>query len=294
MEFNGQFVTGKVSDVNDDTVFVQFAGITMPVNMTEFETKVPELGASVTGFAYEDEHHNPRMTTRKPKISESQYAYCDVVATRRDLGVFVDAGLEEKDIAVSLDQLPLEGYLWPQRGDRLMVKLSIDKKNRMWAVIADGNIINQLSRRAHADMKNKDVTATVYRNKIVGTFVFTDEHQLGFIHPNERDREPRLGEVIHGRVIGVRDDGGLNISLKPRAFEAIDDDAGMVLAVLEHSRDGRLNLTDKSAPEEIKRKLDISKGAFKRAVGHLLKARRITLHEGYIELVPGESEENAE
>ncbi|WP_127848220.1 CvfB family protein [Lacticaseibacillus hulanensis] len=285
MEFNGQFITGKVSDKNDTTVFVQYAGVTMPVDATEFGEDVPEIGADVTGFAYEDEHHHPRLTTKQPKISESQYAYCDVVATRRDLGVFVDAGLPDKDIAVSLDELPLETYLWPQRGDRLMVKLIIDKKDRMWATIAGGDIISQLSRRAHADMMNKDVTATVYRNKIVGTFVFTDEHQLGFIHPSERDVEPRLGQVVHGRVIGVRDDGGLNISLKPRAFEAIDDDAGMVLAVLEHSRDGRLELTDKSSPDEINRQLDISKGAFKRAVGHLLKARKITIHDGYIELV---------
>lgn len=285
MEFNGQFVTGKVSDKNDYTVFVQYAGITMPVAASEFDAKLPAVGADVTGFAYEDEHHHPRMTTKKPKISESQYAYCEVVATRRELGVFVDAGLPDKDIAVSLDQLPLETYLWPQRGDQLMVKLSIDKKDRMWAVIADGSIISQLSRRARADMLNQDVTATVYRNKIVGTFVFTEGHQLGFIHPSERDVEPRLGQVVHGRVIGVRDDGGLNISLKPRAFEAIDDDAGMVLAVLEHSRDGKLTLTDKSSPDDIKKMLDISKGAFKRAVGHLLKARKITLHDGYIELV---------
>lgn len=284
MDFNGQFITGKVSDTNETTVFVQYEGVTLPVAADEFADAIPDLGAAVTGFAYEDEHHHPRLTTKQPKIRESQYAYCEVVATHRDLGVFVDAGLPDKDIAVSLDQLPLENYLWPQRGDQLMVKLSIDKKNRMWAVIADGNVINQLSRRARPEMKNQDVTAIVYRNKIVGTFALTEAHQLAFIHPSERDREPRLGEVVHGRVIGVRDDGGLNISLRPRAFEVIDDDAAMLLAVLEHTHDGKLQLTDKSAPEEIKRQLDISKGAFKRAVGHLLKARKITLHDGYIEL----------
>lgn len=286
MDFNGQFITAKVTDTNDKDVFFQYEGLTMPCPRDQFET-APAIGTELKGFAYEDEHHNPRFSYKAPKITESQYAFCEVVQTRRDLGVFVDVGLPGKDIVVSLDQLPLETFLWPTRGDRLMVKLTHDKKNRMWADLANADMIVQLSRRAKPDMKNKDVTATAYLLKKAGTFVITSERYIGFIHPNERDVEPRLGQVLSARVIGVREDGGLNLSLKPRAYEAIDDDAAMLLAMLKHNRNHELPLTDKSKPEDIKAMLDISKGAFKRAVGHLLKAGLIVQADGRITLREG-------
>lgn len=284
MDINGQVITAKVTDINDKDVFFQYEGITMPCPRNQFE-QVPAIGTALKGFAYEDEHHNPRFSYKMPKISESQYAFCEVVQTRRDLGVFVDVGLPEKDIVVSLDQLPLETFLWPTRGDRLMVKLVIDKKHRMWADLASADLIVQLSRKAKPELKNQDVTATAYLLKKVGTFVLTSDRYIGFIHPNERDVEPRLGQVVNARVIGVREDGGLNLSLKPRAYEAIDDDAAMLLAMLKHSRQHTLPLTDKSKPEDIKAMLDISKGAFKRAVGHLLKARLIKQEDGQLVLL---------
>ena len=81
-------------------------------------------------------------------------------------------------------------------------------------------------------------------------------------------------------MIGVRDDGSLNLSLRPRAYEAISDDAQMILAALSHSLDHSLPFTDKSSPAEIKAYFGISKGQFKRAVGHLMKAGLVKQSEG--------------
>lgn len=92
-------------------------------------------------------------------------------------------------------------------------------------------------------MINQNVTATAYRLKLAGTLVITDQFQLGFIHPSERDREPRLGEKVQARVIGIHPDGTLNLSLKPRNYEALGDDAAMILALLQHRSDGQLPLT---------------------------------------------------
>ncbi len=134
-------------------------------------------------------------------------------------------------------------------------------------------------------MMNKDVIATVYRLKMVGSYVITKDYQLGFIHPSERDQEPRLGQEVKARVIGIRPDGTLNLSLRPRAYEAISDDAQMLLAALQHNADGRLPFTDKSDPAEIKVYFGISKGQFKRAVGHLMKAGLVVQRDGYLILV---------
>ncbi|WP_179395358.1 CvfB family protein [Lacticaseibacillus absianus] len=283
MKFNGQIIEATVTDHNDKQVFAQYAGVTMAIDGAEFEV-LPAIGSALTGFAYENTQGNARLTTKIPTIGHDHYAFGTVVEVRRDLGVFVNIGLPDKDIVVSLDQLPELARLWPNRGDKLMVDLMIDKKHRLWGNLADESIIQAVANQAKPAMMNQDVTGTVYRLKMAGTHVLTDDFYLGFIHPAERDAEPRLGEVVSARVIGVRDDGVLNLSLKPRAYEAISDDAAMVLAVLEHSPNKVIPYTDKSDPAAIQQAFGISKGAFKRALGHLMKAKLIQQRDGQTEL----------
>ncbi|MFD1486267.1 S1 RNA-binding domain-containing protein [Lacticaseibacillus baoqingensis] len=284
MKRNGQILTATVTDHNDTQVFAQNEGETFAIDQTEFE-QLPAVGTAVHGFVYENQHGDARMTTKIPTVGHDHYAWATVVEVRHDLGVFVDIGLPDKDIVVSLDQLPELSRLWPARGDKLMIALIIDKKHRLWGKLADESIIQAVANLGKPAQMNQDVTATAYRLKMAGTHVLTDDFFLGFIHPSEREIEPRLGEVVHARVIGVRPNGELNLSLKPRAFEAISDDAAMVLAVLEHSADKTIPFTDKSDPEAIKQAFGISKAAFKRALGHLLKAKLIKEHDGVTELL---------
>jgi len=90
---------------------------------------------------------------------------------------------------------------------------------------------------------------------------------------------------VNGRVIGIRPDGVLNVSLKPRAHEAISDDAAMIIAFLERAPENQMHYTDKSSPEEITQMFGISKGQFKRALGTLMKQRRIEQKEGITKLI---------
>ena len=123
---------------------------------------------------------------------------------------------------------------------------------------------------------NQSLPAIVYRLKMSGTFVYLPENNmLGFIHPSERFAEPRLGEIVNARVIGFREvDRTLNLSLKPRSFEMLENDAQMILTYLE-SNGGFMTLNDKSSPEDIKTTFGISKGQFKKALGGLMKSKRI-------------------
>src|SRR5699024_10675967 len=79
--------------------------------------------------------------------------------------------------------------------------------------------------------------------------------------------------AVSGRVIGVREDGVLYISLLPRAYEVLDDDASMIFTLLKRAPDHRLPYHDKSDPDDIRQYFGISKGQFKRAVGRLMKHR---------------------
>ena len=173
----------------------------------------------------------------------------------------------------------------------ILLALKEDDRGRLWGTLADEEIFRTLSLKPRRSDINRNLTATVYRLKLGGTLVLTADWKLGYIHPSERDQEPRLGQVVKARVIGLSSHGGLNLSLKPRAYQAIGDDAQQILTLLEHQPDHQLALTDKSSPAEIKAVLGISKGQFKRAVGHLLKARRVSQVNGKLLLLRGESDD---
>ena len=270
--------SGMITDENDTHYFVQKNGLTFRLAKTQGEYK---LGDAVEGFGYINQKQELSMTTVIPKSRVGHYAFGTVTGTRRDLGAFVDIGLPDKDVAISLDELPTMRELWPKSGDQLMISLRVDPKDRIWGTLADEKIFKALSNLGNEEMKNQDVSGTVYRLKLVGSYLLTDDFHIGFIHPSERYQEPRLGEKVKGRVIGVRPDGVLNISLKPRAYEAISDDAAMILTFLERAPENKIPYTDKSTPEEILQTFGISKGQFKRAIGSLLKQRKIQQKDGY-------------
>ncbi|WP_086347670.1 CvfB family protein [Candidatus Enterococcus clewellii] len=277
-ELLGNIFTALVIDQNDQYYFLQKNGVTFRLAKEEGEH---QLGEAVEGFAYLNQKQEPVMTTVIPGSRIGQYAFGTVTGVRRDLGVFVDIGLEDKDIVVSLDALSTMKELWPKKGDRLMIALKVDDKGRIWGELAEEKHFQAMAHPGGPEMQNKNVSGTVYRLKMAGTYVLTDDLKIGFIHPSERFQEPRLGEQINGRVIGVRPDGLLNLSLKPRAHEAIEGDAGMILTFLERSAEGKIPFTDKSEPEEIMQAFGISKGQFKRALGQLLKGKRIKQEDGY-------------
>ncbi|EOI00404.1 hypothetical protein UAY_01507 [Enterococcus moraviensis ATCC BAA-383] len=286
-ELLAQIFTALVIDENESYYFLQKNGITLRLSKEEGHH---EIGEAVEGFGYMNQKQEPEMTTMIPTARIGQYAFGTVTGTRRDLGAFVDIGLKDKDVVVSLDELPVMRELWPKKGDQLMVSLKVDNKERIWGELADEKIFKAMAKPGTEELKNENISGVVYRLKMIGSFVLTDDFYIAFIHPSERYQEPRLGERVNGRVIGVRPDGTLNISLKPRGYEVISDDAAMILTFLERSADHKIPFTDKSNPEEIKQTFGISKAQFKRAIGNLLKQGKITQEAGFTSL----KEESAE
>ena len=282
-ELLGNVWHGMIFDENDHSYFVQKNGITFLLDKEEGEQTI---GNMVEGFAYQNQKQQNRFTTTIPTIRKGHQGFAEVIASRKDLGVFVDIGLSDKEIVVSMDELPEMRQLWPKKGDKLLVSLKTDEKDRIWATLADDVDFLAMSKPGiKEEMHNKNVTGTVYRLKLVGTFMITEENYIGFIHPSERFEEPRLGEVDSGSVIGVRPDGSLNVSLKPRGYEVISSDAQMILTFLERSEEGKIPFSDKSTPEEISNTFAISKGQFKRALGSLMKEKLVTQEDGWTILV---------
>ncbi len=273
MSIIGQTISAIIVEESERFYFLQKGEDLLRLDKTEGEHTVGDV---VTGFVYVDKDDHRRLTTLEQKATNEHYGWGTVTAVRKDLGAFVDTGLPGKDVVVSLDDLPLEKDQWPKVGDQLYVKLIIDRKERIWGHLAWHEDFWELAGPAYDNMQNQDLRAIVYRNKESGTFVYLpDNNMLGFIHPNERFSVPRVGQELQVRVIGFRkEDRSLNLSAKPRAYEMLDADSQMILAYLQ-SMGGKMAFNDKSNPDEIKATFGISKGQFKKALGGLMKAKKI-------------------
>ena len=66
------------------------------------------------------------------------------------------------------------------------------------------------------------------------------------------------------------------MSVREKAFLQMDEDAQKIHGEDGGARAAALPFTDKADPEQIKEELGLSKNAFKRAVGRLLKEREDT------------------
>ncbi|MFC2947328.1 CvfB family protein [Virgibacillus sediminis] len=241
--------------------------------------KALEEGNTVDVFLYPDKKGNVIASAKLPHVVIDTYGWAKVVEVLPHLGAFVDIGTT-KEILVSKDDLPLFENVWPQPGDKLFVTLGRDKKGRLLAIPATEGVIAREVELAPEDLINQPVGGTVYHTSREGAAILTDDDYRGFIHYTERKEEPRLGEYVEGRVIEVKADGTLNISLRSLKQHSMGEDAEEILSFMKE-QGGQMAFTDKSDPEDIRGTFQISKAAFKRAVGRLMKEGKIEQRDGY-------------
>lgn len=119
----------------------------------------------------------------------------------------------------------------------------------------------------------------------LGFTVLIEEEFEGLLYQNEIFQELKEGQRIAGYIKNIREDGKIDVSLQAQGFRnVITQDTDKVIEAI-YDNDGFLALTDKSAPEEIKRQLLMSKKAFKRAIGNLYKQKAIVITDKGLELV---------
>lgn len=238
------------------------------------------IGDYVTVFIYVDKQGRFTATTLIPEIGFDQYAWAEVVDVERRLGVFVNIGLP-KDLLVSLDDLPNIDHLWPTVGDKLYICLKTDREGRLYGKLATEDVMQEVVTDApQKGMFNTPVSGNVYRLLLVGSFFVSQEGYRCFIHESEREQEPRLGQFVEGRVIDIKEDGSLNVSLHPFKQDKMEGDAGVIYGYLMN-RGGAMPYSDKTSPDDVEFHFGISKGAFKRALGKLMKEGKVYQEDGW-------------
>ena len=240
------------------------------------QTEPVKIGDMVPVYIYLDPHHRLTASMKLPKMKEGQLGYARVLDVTKD-GGFVDIGAER---GVFLPYSEMRGHVSPDQ--KVWVKLYRDKSGRPAVTMRVDKDIVQASRKAQ-DVKVGDmVTGTIYNILDDGFFLFTTDRYIGFLHRSEAPAKRRLdfGEQLTCRVAHIRDDGRLNLSLRPQKENALITDA-QALYDLMQKRGGRMPYCDDTPKEIIKEKFGLSKAAFKRALGHLMKEDKIYQEDGW-------------
>ncbi|MFZ3101170.1 MAG: S1-like domain-containing RNA-binding protein [Desulfitobacteriaceae bacterium] len=224
-----------------------------------------KIGDYLEVFIYRDSEDRVIATIREPLAKVGDLAYLKVTA-RTKIGAFLDIGLERGLL------LPFSEQKFPLGIDRsYLVYVYLDKSGRLSCTtdIYEHLTIDSLYQ------KNDKVSGTVYLVKPeIGAFVAVDNKYLGLIPNSEYFHDLKIGDIVEARVIRVREDGKLDLTPRELSFKQMDADAETLLKAMQDNQ-GYLPLDEKASPEDIEHKFQMSKAAFKRAIGGLLKTDKI-------------------
>lgn len=232
-----------------------------------------EPGDEIAVFIYKDSEDRLIATTGVPKLQVGETAVLTVKEVGK-IGAFLDMGLE-KDLLLPFKEQSHKVF----QGEKVLIALYIDKSNRLAATM---RVYSHLSNQSPYK-KDDQVTGIIYEiNESLGAFVAVDNQFYGLIPKKEVYEDYKEGDLVTARVTKVRDDGKLDLSPRQKAYIQMDVDSSHVLEIIENQFDGSLPFTDKAEPERIKREFSMSKNAFKRAVGQLLKEGKIKITDSKI------------
>lgn len=227
------------------------------------------LGDKLEAFLYKDSKDRLIATTAEPKLTLHQVAPLVVRQVGR-IGAFLDWGLE-KDLFLPFSEQTTR----VKEGQTVLAALYIDKSSRLCATM---NVYEYLDCDSPYQ-KDDRVEGTVYElSERFGAFVAVDDKYSALIPQKELYGAVHIGDHIRARVVSVKEDGKLDLSIREKAYMQIGGDAEKVMSVIE-SFDGALPFNDKASPEVIRREMQMSKNEFKRAVGRLLKEGRVRITE---------------
>ncbi|WP_017731965.1 CvfB family protein [Nafulsella turpanensis] len=234
-----------------------------------------EVGQELRVFVYTDSEDRPIATTMKPAATVGEFAILEVKAVA-PFGAFLDWGLEKDLLLPKAEQIQK-----PAVGDKVVVRICLDyKTNRVIAVSKIGSFLKE---KEHTLQPGEEVEAWVYHTTPLGFQVLVNQQYNGLIYRNEVFGPLQTGDRKTAYVSKLREDGKLDLSLKPFGKEGMKGDREKVLEKLEQ-QGGSLPLGDKSQPEEISHLLNMSKKSFKRAIGMLYKEQKISLSDHEIKL----------
>ncbi|MDF2588801.1 MAG: binding domain protein [Anaerocolumna sp.] len=225
------------------------------------------IGDKIEVFIYKDSEDRIIATTTIPELTIGKTALLKVKEVTT-IGAFLDWGLA-KDLLLPFKEQTSRVHI----GDDVLVTLYIDKSDRLCASMK----VYDLLERNSPYHKDDKVIGIVYEIiETYGAFVAVDNRYSALVPTKELHRSLKVGDSVEARVIAVKEDGKLDLSLREKSYLQMDEDAEMIFKKLQEAG-GFLPYHDKSESDIIQDKFNLSKNAFKRAIGRLMKEGKITI-----------------
>ena len=262
MLFIGKYNTLTIERVTSVGMFlsdVEGEEVLLPNQYLKDDMHVEDV---IKVFVYLDSEDRPVATTETPKIIRNEFAVLQVKDVSEH-GAFLDWGLI-KDLFVPFREQSVSMEI----GDWHVVYLYLDQKSSR--LIASTKIDRFLENERLTVKEGDEVDLIIYQKTDLGYNTIVNQYHKGLIYGNEVFKDLKIGDKLKGFVKKIRPENKLDISLNKSTTEQIEPAAQNILDELKKAG-GFLNLSDGSSPEEIHKRLEISKKVFKKAIGGLYK-----------------------
>ncbi len=226
-----------------------------------------ETGMTLEVFLYRDSEDRMIATTAEPPMEVGELARLEV-AEQTKIGAFLKWGLE-RDLFLPYKEQTRR----ITRGDWVLVALYVDKSQRLCATM---KVYTYLQPNGPYQEKDQ-VKGTVYQvSDQYGAFVAVDNQYFGLVPVGEIFTPLEPGQMIEGRILRIREDGKLDLTLRRPVRAQLEEDAEHVMKALE-AFGGEFPFGESVSPAIVKREFQMSKNAFKKALGILYKQGKISI-----------------
>ncbi|HSK13239.1 MAG TPA: S1-like domain-containing RNA-binding protein [Phnomibacter sp.] len=235
-----------------------------------------KVGDSIRVFIYHDGEGRLIATTQTPKAGVGDFARLKVVDMNRQ-GAFLDNGLM-KDLFVPNSKMRDRMKV----GGEYLVYVYLDLETRR--LTATEKFDHALSNDNLTVEEKEKVQLVVYRRTDIGYVVIINGKHTGVLHFSDIFQTIRVGDRLQGYVKKIYDDNRIDVAIGDRGYGRVEGESDKILRMLNDAG-GFLPYHDKSDPEEIYEVFGMSKKAFKMAVGHLFRARKIQIEDKGIRVI---------
>ncbi len=265
----GEINTVRIIKSDPKGYFVKDVGPTAFWSKRGLE-KEYQIGEEMDLFIFTGSKGELFATTRTPKITMGRFEALRVV-DNSSIGTFMDWGLND-DLMVPFDEQDMELEV----GEKYVVCLYIDEQSKR--IRGTTIFYEHLSKVPIEKTPGDEVELLVVEESKLGITVIIDNSYEGLLYSDEVYKVLEPGERISGFIKKIREDGKIDVTLQKFGYRKVEPNADRIMDYLQKN-DGFLDMNDKSDPEEIKHRFQMSKKTFKKALGALYKQRLIEMKD---------------
>lgn len=234
------------------------------------------IGDELDVFIYLDNEERIVATTQKPLAKVGDFAYLEV-SWVNEYGAFLHWG-PLKDLFCPFREQKMRMEI----GESYIVFVYIDRES--YRIAASAKIEHYLQKDTPPYTVGTETDLLIWQKTDLGFKVIIDNQYQGLVYEDQIFKRIHTGDRMKGYISRVREDGKLDVTLQPLGYQQARAFSDTLLQYLKNNG-GFCDLGDKSDAEDIKRRFQVSKKTFKKAVGDLYKRCLIVLDEQGIRLV---------